>query len=209
MSSYNFNGLDINVKKFNSVYELTDIHTMDFDRLVVGAAITYNKSDVRSIVGYKTEEGTVIPLYVKSPENCYSNDVNQYNENSAWKMDLDISDAEKWMERYMTLWKEIEARLDAVLERVVKNDVYINPKLTKWEGTFRTNFYGADIPFSRSVRANTVLKIGNVYRQGGKYYPQIFVKECKITKDNFPAKSFLDGFQTYPSSENQSNYELS
>ena len=38
MSSYNFNGLDINVKKFNSVYELTDIHTMDFDSLVVGAA---------------------------------------------------------------------------------------------------------------------------------------------------------------------------
>ena len=69
--------------------------------------------------------------------------------------------------------------------------------------------HGADIPFSRGVRANTVLKIGNVYRQEGKYYPQIFVKECKITKDNFPAKSFLDGFQTYPSSENQRNYELS
>ena len=60
---------------------------------------------------------------------------------------------------------------------------------------FKINFHGADIPFSRSVRAHTVLKIGNVYRQGRKYYPQIFVKECKITKDNFPAKSFLDGFQ--------------
>ena len=96
--------------------------------------------------------------------------------------------------RDMTLWKEIEARLDVVLESVLKNDVYINPKLITWEGTFRTNFHGADIPFSRSVRANTVLKIGNVYRQGGKCYPQIFAKECNITKDNFPAKSFLDGF---------------
>ena len=26
MSSYKFNGLDINVKKFNGVYELTDIY---------------------------------------------------------------------------------------------------------------------------------------------------------------------------------------
>ena len=62
MSSYKFNGLDINVKKFNSVYELTDIYNTDFDRLVVSAAVTCNKSDVRFIVGYKTEEGRVIPL---------------------------------------------------------------------------------------------------------------------------------------------------
>ena len=77
-------------------------------------------------------------------------------------MGVAISDDEKWMERYMALWKEIEAQL----ESVVKNDAYINPKLITWEGTFRTNFHGADIPFGRSVRANTVLKIRNVYRQG-------------------------------------------
>ena len=67
---------------------------------------------------------------------------------------------------------------------------FINPKLITREGTFRTDFHGADIPFSRNARANAVLKIGNVYRQGGKYYPQIFLKECKITKYNFPAESF-------------------
>ena len=155
------------------------------------------------------EDGRVIPVYVKLPGNCYSNGVNRYNENSARNMGFVISDDEKWMERYMALWKEIEAPLDVVLESVVKNDAYINPKLITWEGTFGTNFHGADIPSGRSVRANTVLKIGNVYRQGGKYYSQVYVKECKITKDNFPAKSFLDGFETYPLSENQSNYERS
>ena len=46
MSSYKFNGLDNNVKKFN-VFELTDIHTMNFDRLAVSAAVACNKSDVR------------------------------------------------------------------------------------------------------------------------------------------------------------------
>ena len=135
MASYKFNGLDINVKKFNSVYELTDIHTMDFGRLLVSAAVTCNKSGVRYIAGYKTEDGRVISLYVKSPGNCYSNGVNQYNETSAWKMGLAISDDEKWMERYMALWKEIKAWLDVVLESVVKNDAYINPKLITWEGT--------------------------------------------------------------------------
>ena len=122
MSSYKFNGLDINVKNFNSVYELTDIHNMDFGGLVVSAAVTCNNGDVRYIVEYKTEDGRVLPLYVKSPgNNCYSNGVNQYNENFTWKMGLAISDDEKWMKRYMALWKEIEARLDVVLESVVKN----------------------------------------------------------------------------------------
>ena len=129
MSSYKFNGLDIDVKKSNSAYELIDIYNTDFDRLVVSAAITCNKSDViRYIVGYKTEEGRVIPLYVKSPENCYSNGVNQYNENSAWKMGLDISDDEKWMERYDL----VERNRGAVRRRpreCLQNDAYINPKL--------------------------------------------------------------------------------
>ena len=49
---------------------------MDFGRLVVSASVTCNKSDVRYIVGYKTEDGRVIPLYVKSPGSCYSNGVN-------------------------------------------------------------------------------------------------------------------------------------
>ena len=37
----------------------------------------------------------------------------------------------------MVLLKEIEEQLDVVLESVVKNESYINPKLITWEGTFR------------------------------------------------------------------------
>ena len=128
MSSYKFNGIDINVKKFNSVYELTDIHTRDLGRLVVSAAVTSNKSDVRCIVGYKTDDGRVIPFYVKSPANFYLHGVSQCNENSACKMGLDISDHEKWMERYMALWKKIEERLGVVLEIVKKKRCLYQPK---------------------------------------------------------------------------------
>ena len=89
-------------------------------------------------------------------------------------MGLDISDDEKW--------KEIEVRLDVVLESVAKTDAYTNPKLIKLKGNFRTNVHGADIQFGSSVRANTVLKIGKVYRQDGKYCPQVFVKRIKDHK---------------------------
>lgn len=84
-------------KKINSIYELTDIHAIDCDRLVVSATETRNKSDIRYIVGYKTDDSRVIPLYVKTAANCYSNGLSQYNENSAWKMSLDISGVVKRM----------------------------------------------------------------------------------------------------------------
>ena len=82
------------------------------------------------------------------------------------------------------------------LENVVRKDAYINPKLTTWGGQFKTNFHGANILFSSCVKATTVLKIANIYKQNGGYYPQVFVKECKIVENRGSAKSFLDDFVT-------------
>ena len=76
----------------------------------------------------------------------------------------------------------------------MRKDAYINVIFITWRGQFKTNFHGAD----SFVKATTVLKIGNIYKKGGKYYPQVFVKECKIVENRGSAKSFLDGFETCP-----------
>ena len=54
------------------------------------------------------------------------------------------------------------------------------------------------LPFGSCVKTTTVLKIANIYKQGEKHYPEIFVKECKIDESRGSAKSFLDGFKTCP-----------
>ena len=198
MASLDFNGEEIHTKKFNTTYELTDIFSLDLERLVVSRGITCNKSDVRYVIGYKTENDRVIPLYIKSPVSCFSNGVTRYNEKSSWKMGLDISEDKEWMNRYIRLWNEIQELLFARLERFIKNDAYINPKLITWNDEFKTNFHGAEIPFNCSVSATAILKIGSVYMQGGKYYPQVFVKECQIVKKSTLAKSFLVGFEASP-----------
>ena len=78
---------------------------------------------------------------------------------------------------YKSIWRETEEQLNVSLESPVRKYTYINPKLITWGGQFKTNFHGVDIPFSSCVN---VLKIANIYKQGGKYYPQVFVKECKF-----------------------------
>ena len=52
----------------------------------------------------------------------------------------------------------------------MRKEVYINPKFITWGGQFKTDFHGADIPFSSSVKSTTVLTIANIYKRGGKYY---------------------------------------
>ena len=82
MASYIFDGKDVNVKSFNTVYDLTDIFDNDLDRVILSAPVICNKNDERYVIGYKIMDGSIIPLYVKLPINCYSNGIIRYNENS-------------------------------------------------------------------------------------------------------------------------------
>ena len=84
-------------------------------------------------------------------------------------MGLHISRDKKWMKMCITLWKEEEEQVNVWLESVVTSNVCINPKHITWKGKFETYFHGVDIPFNNVFEAITILKIGNVYKQGRKY----------------------------------------
>ena len=44
MASYIFDGKDVNVKSFNTVYDLTDIFDNDLDRVILSAPVICNKT---------------------------------------------------------------------------------------------------------------------------------------------------------------------
>ena len=107
-------------------------------------------------------------------------------------MELDISTDRECVGRCLALWTQIESQLLVPLENIVMKDAYINPKFKSWEGKFKTNVHEFGIPFQYIVIETIVLKIRSVYKQGGNYYLQVFVNECKIIEPNTPAESFLD-----------------
>ena len=45
MASYILDGKDVNVKRFNVVYELTDIFDIDLDRVILSVPVICNKND--------------------------------------------------------------------------------------------------------------------------------------------------------------------
>ena len=68
----------------------TDIFTIDVNKLVVSDKVLCNNGkDCRYTVGYQTD-GTLIPLFIKTPKNVFSFGVSQYDKNSAYTMSFNV-----------------------------------------------------------------------------------------------------------------------
>ena len=71
-------------KDFYGQRQITDIFTMDVNKLMVSDKVPCNNGkDCRYIVGYRVD-GEVIPLFIKTPKNIFSHGVSQYDKNSTY-----------------------------------------------------------------------------------------------------------------------------
>ena len=192
--SYKFGQIKISKKEFNGVYEvITDI---ELDKIRISEGNLANQHDTRYTIGYETEPGKVIPLYIKTPKKCHSSGCQQYDKNSAWKMGFDVSEDERWIIKFKAICDEIESLILQKLSSAPLNrEKYINPKLITWEDNCYTRFNGELInPEDLKglyCKATGVLKLASVYRQKSDYYLQVFLKECKFKKFNMNFRSML------------------
>ena len=201
---YKFGQIEIESKKFNSIYEVQK--DVDLERIRVSEGVVANKSDERYTVGYEVESGEIIPLYVRTPKDCLSSGVSRFNESSPWKMGFNVSEDEAWVEQYEGIWWRVCEVLHApgcggfelggsLTGEPLSNGKYVNAKLIAWDSEIRTRFregmytrYIDEIP---ACHATGVLKIGSVYRQGSNYHLQVFLKECKYRKRDVSFESQL------------------
>ena len=201
---YKFGQIEIASKDFNSEYKLTNI--VDLEKIRVSEGVVANKHDTRYTIGYEAEQGKIVPLYVKTPKDCVSSGVSQYNENAPLKMGFNVGEDEAWTQQYKAVSKKMEELLGKKLEgQPLSNGKYINPKLITWGGEVRTRFKGNQWEKPSNIGscfATGILKIGSVYRKGSNYHLQVFLKECKYTKRDTSFESLLsedeedDGYDT-------------
>ena len=80
--------------------QITDIFTMDVNKLVISHKVPYhNGKDCRYFVGYQVD-GAPAPLFIKTPKNIFSYGVSQYDKNSAYIMPFNISKEKEWTSQY-------------------------------------------------------------------------------------------------------------
>ena len=181
MSVFQFGQVSIASKEFYKHKQITDLNTIDYDRIVVSDVVSCNNGkDKRYIVGYQVDS-QIIPLYIKTPKKVFSYGVSQYNANAAHTMSFNVDDHKEWAEKYEKLWEAVECQIfENLSTKPVREGKYINAKLKTWKDQITTNFHGQIIPHGMYCNATAVLKIGSVYNQGRNYYPQVFVEECKF-----------------------------
>ena len=178
-----FGQKEVTNKDFYGQRQITDIFTIDVNKLVISDKVPCNNGkDCRYIVGYQVDM-VLIPLFIKTPKNIFSYGVSQYDKNSAYTMSFNVSEEKEWVSQYKKIWNEVESQLFEKLatEPIKGEDRHVYGKLKTWKKRIKTNFHGQDVPYDMYCNATAVLKIDSVYKQGKNYHPQVYVEECKYT----------------------------
>ena len=141
-----------------------------------------NGKDCHYIAGCQVDEA-LVPLFIKTPKQCFSYGVSQYDKNSGYAMSFNVSEEKEWVSQYKKIWNEVESQLFEKLETepIKGESKYIYGKLKTWKERIKTNFHGQDVPYDMYCNATAVLKIDSVYKQGKNYYPQTYIEECIYT----------------------------
>ena len=102
---YKFGQIEISSKEFNGDYKV--IENVDLEKIRLSEGVTANKHDTRYTIGYETEQGKIVPLYMKTPKDCVSSGVSRYNESSPWKMGFNVIEDEVWVRQYEAISKKV------------------------------------------------------------------------------------------------------
>ena len=126
-----FGQKEVTTKDFYGQRQITDIFTIDVNKVVVSNKVPCNNGkDCRYIVGYQTNEA-LIPLFIKTPKNVFSYGVSQYDKNAAYKMSFNVSEEKVWVSQYKKIWNGVESQLFEKLaaEPIKRGGRCINGKL--------------------------------------------------------------------------------
>ena len=95
-----FRQKEVRTKDFYKQRRITDIFTIDVNKMVVSNKVQCNNGrHCHHIVGYRVD-GALIPLFIKTPKNIFSYGVSRHDKNSAYTMSLNVAEAREWVSQY-------------------------------------------------------------------------------------------------------------
>ena len=101
------------------------------------------------------------------------------------RMSLRVDDI-KLFKKYCKIWKIIRSLLGIEFDSEPvydDTDSYIKTKLKMYDNRVNTNFQGKEVPkVDASYKCLSLIMLGSAVKVGKKYYPQLFLEECKYIK---------------------------
>ena len=138
--------------------------------------------------------------------------------NDSMTMSFRIDDS-KLLKKYCKIWKTIAGLSGIEFDREPvygDNDSYIKTKVKMYDNRVNTNFQGKETPKGDSFyKLLSLIMLDSVVKVGKKYYPQVFLEECKYVKrknkmfnyinDNLEMTSSDEDYRFYSESDSESD----
>ena len=162
-------------KRFN-------VGDIDANKIVISKEVVYGtKKSLKYFVGSNDEEDAIRPLLLKLPQMIGY--LKEFDDSMTTSLRVDDS---KLFKKYCKIWKTIKGLLGTEFDSEPvygDTDSYIKTKVKVYDNRVNTNFKAKETPKGdSSYKCLSLIMLDSVVKVGKKYYPQVFLEECKYIK---------------------------
>ena len=198
-NSINFDDKKIKKSDFynNKIKAIFNIGDIDVNKILVSIKEQYGKyNSFKYFIGYNDND-VIRPLYLFISQT--TGYINKFEKNKI-TMSLMVKD-KQLLENYNKIWKKIERLMSIDFESKTTygddDDKYIKTKIKTYKDSITTNFYNKNgskkIPEEKVPhKCLSIIILDSIIYAYEKYYPQIFLEECKYVKENIKTKNYID-----------------
>ena len=158
------------------------ISDIDVNKITISNEVVYGtKTSFKHFIGYNDEEDLIRPLLLKLPQMIGY--LKEFDDNMTMSLRVDDS---KLFKKYCRIWKTIKGLLGIEFDSEPvygDNDSYIKTKIKKYYNKKNKNFHEEEITKGdSSYKCLSSIMLDSVVKVGKKYYPQVFLEECRYVK---------------------------
>ena len=183
--SINFDNEKIKKSDFYKNKKIFNIDDIDVNKILVSKKEPYSKNNLL-IYFIAYNDNVIGPLCSKlSKMTGY---INEFNENkNTITMSFRVND-EQLFKKYNKIWKKVEKLMRIDFESKLTydddDDKYIKTKIKRFADSTITNFHNKKIPKEKvQCKCLSIILLDSVIQTNEKYYPQIFLEECKYVQE--------------------------
>ena len=170
-----FDKIYVNKNIFHRCKEPITINKVDIRKIMLSKKDSYgNRGAFKYFIGYISNSG-IVPLYIILPQmNAY---VKYFDKNKQYINHL-VHDKE--LKTYNEIWDKIRSLFKKEFDSEPKyKNKYIKTKIS-----LNTNFYNNKIPrVNERYTYLSVILLDSITNVDKKYYPQVFLRECKYAEN--------------------------
>ena len=208
--SINFNNKKINKKAFYNNKNQFDIQQIDTNKILISEPEPYGKKNaIKYIIAYN--DNFIRPLHILLPKMI---GYFKYFDDDKKIMYFLVDDAELLI-KYTEIWNKIRDLINKKFgSEPVYNNTYINTKIKLYNNDIKTSFHDEnnirEVPKENcTYKCLSLISLDSVIQTNKKYYPQIFLEECKYKPTNRKIKNLIiSNFDSSSESDTESDNNM-